>query len=105
MNGRVLILVLLCLPAWAVFNVLGPIQFLNAHRELGRIVHPVTLTAAAFFGLFISFATTPLAVIVAVFFVKTARSPREGLACIILGLSAILGTLLGYFWMGGGMRA
>jgi hypothetical protein len=102
MNGRVLILVLLCLPAWAVYNVLGPIQFFNAYRGLG--VHPVSLAAAAFSGFFISFVTTPIAVIVALFFVKYARSTREGLTCIILGLSAVLGTLLGYFWLGGGMR-
>jgi hypothetical protein len=109
MNVRVIVLIVLCLPSWAVLNVLGPIQWLqgDVYEVVGRVgLNAATLLAvAAFGGFFISWATTPLAMLMALIFVVTARSWRVKLACLVLGLSAPFGTIVGYYWLGGGMRA
>ena len=114
MSGRVVILLLLCLPAWGGLSILGPVQALDAlargvYRLTGswaltQIVHPVWLSMWFFFGGMISLVTTPIAVLVALFFMRSAPSPRAWFTYAILGVSAAFGTFLFWAGMGGGMR-
>jgi hypothetical protein len=95
MTGRVIVLVLFCLPAWAVFGVLGPIQWLEKQRLV-----PIAswLLMGALGGFVISFVTTPMAVIGAVAFaIKGNRSVLAGILYILLALSAVAGTATGSY--------
>jgi hypothetical protein len=96
MTDRVVLMVVLCLPAWAVLTVLGPIQLLTDLR-IGGILHPGLLMSAAIFGFPISLVTTPIAIFLMRSFARTAQSQREVKIYVILAMSALAGTLVGAF--------
>jgi hypothetical protein len=124
MIWRVVVVVILCLPAWAIYGFAGPIGWLEAERGVGLTL-AAYLAFAAFYGIFISLVTTPLAILMSTIFLiweavvlcrrgkggdwgvafsLTARFLCLAIIYIALPAAAVGGMYIGSHWMGVGMK-